>query len=366
MTEGQNARQEEGKPKKRKEQKPYGGKDLGLRFKDKGRDLKETVAYKNGEWMPKSQVTIELGDRGFYLGDAVFDLFRTFNGRPFRIKDHIDRFFRSAQFARLDPGFTPDELTALTLECVERNEQLRSEFGDWSVWFSVTRGLAGWRTLDAKPTFVVYAGEVPFYTFADQYADGASAVITRSRNHTHQSLDPKVKHTSRMHLNLSDLEARDIDPAAWPIMLDMEGNIAEGSGSNVFVVSGSSIKTPSDATILRGVTRDVVIELAVTAGNSSRALVESRARKHDKYQWIADAVNRSECAWTCELLCISIGSVGYVDLQTLDSVSSVLGKIGVKRNNARRLLGSMARVACTRSMGIIHTERCNFAASFTQ
>jgi len=266
MTEGQNARKEEGKPKKHKEQKPYGGKDLGLRFKDKGRALKETVAYKNGEWMPKSQVTIELGDRGFYLGDAVFDLFRTFDGRPFRIKDHIDRFFRSAQFARLDPGFTPDELTALTLECVERNEQLRSEFGDWSVWFSVTRGLAGWRTLDAKPTFVVYAGEVPFYTFADQYEDGASAVITRSRNHTHQSLDPKVKHTSRMHLNLSDLEARDVDPTAWPIMLDMEGNIAEGSGSNVFVVSGSSIKTPSDATILRGVTRDVVIELADQLG----------------------------------------------------------------------------------------------------
>lgn len=224
--------------------------------------MKETVAYKNGEWMPRSQVTIELGDRGFYLGDAVFDLFRTFDGRPFRIKDHIDRFFRSAQFARLDPGFTPDELTALTQECVERNEPLRSEFGDWSVWFSVTRGLAGWRTLDARPTFVVYAGEVPFYTFADQYADGASAVITRSRNHTHQSLDPKVKHTSRMHLNLSDLEARDIDPAAWPIMLDMDGNIAEGSGANVFVVSDGAIRTPSDSTILRGVTRDVVIELA--------------------------------------------------------------------------------------------------------
>ena len=62
MTEGQNARKEEGKPKKHKEQKPYGGKDLGLRFKDKGRALKETVAYKNGEWMPKSQVTIEYRD----------------------------------------------------------------------------------------------------------------------------------------------------------------------------------------------------------------------------------------------------------------------------------------------------------------
>jgi branched-chain amino acid aminotransferase len=159
-----------------------------------------------------------------------------------------------------------DEVIALTDECVRLNEPLRKRFGDWSVWFSVTRGLAGWRTLDAEPTFIVYAGEVPFYSFADQYADGASAVITRSRNHTSQSLEPKVKHTSRMHLNMADLEARDVDPGGWPIMLDADGNIAEGSGSNVFVVSNGAMKTPSDATILQGVTRDVVLELAENLG----------------------------------------------------------------------------------------------------
>ena len=130
------------------------------------------------------------------------------------------------------------------------------------MWFGVTRGLAGWRNLDAPPTFLIHAAQVPFDSFADQYADGASAVITRSRNHGHQSLEPKLKHTSRMHLNLADLEARDVDSAAWPIMLDAEGNVTEGSGANLFIVSDGAMKTPSDATILRGVTRDVVFELA--------------------------------------------------------------------------------------------------------
>ena len=228
--------------------------------------MNETVAYANGQWRLRADVSIDLGDRGFYLGDAVFDLFRTFAGRPFRIHDHVDRFFRSLKYVRMDPGVTPEEMVALGEECVARNEPLRERYGDWSVWFGVTRGVAGWRTLDAEPTFVMHAAQVPFGSFADQYADGASAVITRRRNHSHQSLEPKLKHTSRMHLNLSDLEARDVDPAAWPLLLDAGGNIAEGSGSNVFVVSGGAIKTPGDTSILRGVTRDVVFELAEQLG----------------------------------------------------------------------------------------------------
>ena len=228
--------------------------------------MNEAVAYCNGEWKPRSQISIDLGDRGFYLGDAVFDLVRTFGGRPFRIHDHVDRFFRSLMYVRLDPNVSYAEMVALGEECVARNEPIRQRIGDWSVWFGVTRGLADWRTLDAHPTFIVHAAQVPFDSFADQYAAGASAVITRSRNHTHQSLEPKLKHTSRMHLNLADLEARDVDAKAWPILLDAEGNVAEGSGSNLFVVCGGVLRTPGEASILQGVTRKVVFELAEDLG----------------------------------------------------------------------------------------------------
>ncbi len=224
--------------------------------------MNDTVAYAGGEWRPRSEVAVDLGDRGFYLGDAVFDLFRTFGGRPFRVEDHADRFMRSLSYVRIDPGLTRSEIIALGEECVARNEAVRGRYGDWSVWFGATRGLAGWRRLDAPPTFIVHASQVPFDSFADQYAAGASAVVTRSRNHSHQSLEPKLKHTSRMHLNLADLEARDVDEGSWPILLDAEGNVAEGSGSNVFIASGGALVTPGEGSILQGVTRAVVIELA--------------------------------------------------------------------------------------------------------
>ena len=242
--------------------------------------MNETVAYAGGEWRPRPEVAVDLGDRGFYLGDAVFDLFRTFDGRPFRIEDHADRFMRSLSYVRIDPGLSRNQIIALGEECVARNEAVRGRYGDWSVWFGATRGLAGWRRLDAPPTVIIHASQVPFDSFADQYADGASAVVTRSRNHSHQSLEPKLKHTSRMHLNLADLEARDVDDRAWPILLDAEGNVAEGSGSNVFIVSGGALATPGDHSILQGVTRTVVMELARGLGLEVR---EETIQPYDLY-----------------------------------------------------------------------------------
>jgi branched-chain amino acid aminotransferase len=69
-----------------------------------------------------------------------------------------------------------------------------------------------------------------------------------------------------MHLNLADLEARDVDDRAWPILLDAEGDVAEGSGANLFVVCGGILRTPGEASILQGVTRKVVLELAEDLG----------------------------------------------------------------------------------------------------
>ncbi|MBM3945370.1 MAG: hypothetical protein FJ317_07785, partial [SAR202 cluster bacterium] len=166
--------------------------------------MPDTWTYINGEWKPRSQVAISLGDRGFYLGDAVFDLYRTFNGKPYRLKEHMDRFFRSLKYVRIDPGVSPEEMTALTLECVRRNEPFRKEAGDWSVWYGATRGLADWRTVDARPTLIVQCAQTPFSSFARFYEPGTHAVIARTRNNSAETLEPKLKHTSRMHLIMAD------------------------------------------------------------------------------------------------------------------------------------------------------------------
>ena len=82
------------------------------------------TAWFNGKFMPESEVVISFRDRSCKYGDGSFDMTRTFDGKPFRLKEHIDRFYRSLAYLRIDPGDGAQEMIAVTEEVVERNEQL--------------------------------------------------------------------------------------------------------------------------------------------------------------------------------------------------------------------------------------------------
>lgn len=83
------------------------------------------IAWFNGAYMPETQVMISLRDRGWKYGDGVFDMTRTFNGRAFRMKEHVERLYRSLWYLRLDPGMSPQEMIDISEEIVVRNEPLR-------------------------------------------------------------------------------------------------------------------------------------------------------------------------------------------------------------------------------------------------
>ena len=83
------------------------------------------IAWFNGEFMPEGQVMIPFRDRSWKYGDGAFDMTRTFEGRPFRLKEHIDRFFNSLRYLRIDPGVSPGKMVELSEEVVARNEHLR-------------------------------------------------------------------------------------------------------------------------------------------------------------------------------------------------------------------------------------------------
>lgn len=224
--------------------------------------MADYTAYFNGEWVPFSQVKIDPMDRGFLVGDVVFDVARTFNGKSFRMQAHIDRLYRSLKFIRIDPGLSPEEMFAISEEVVERNEPLREAVGDFTVTQFVTRG-PGRSTRDAGPPAVcVKVMPIGFDRYARYYAEGAHGVITRTRSYSSESLDPKVKHYSRMNFNLADLEAADVDPEAWPILTDLDGNLTEGTGYNVFMITDGVVRTPGDRSILQGVSRGMVFDLA--------------------------------------------------------------------------------------------------------
>jgi branched-chain amino acid aminotransferase len=242
--------------------------------------MADYVAYFCGEWMPASQVKIDPMDRGFLVGDAVFDVARTFNGKSFRLREHVDRLYRSLKYVRIDPGMPPEVMIRISEEIITRNEHLRAEVGDFAVWQFVTRGRGRWAHSAGPPAVGVFIRALGFARFAHLYEQGAHGVIVRSRSFSPDALDPKVKNFSRMNFNLAELEAADVDKAAWPILLDSRGNVTEGVGYNVFMVTDGVIRTAGDRSVLQGVSRGMVFELAKGLGIP---IVEEEVQPYDLY-----------------------------------------------------------------------------------
>ena len=222
----------------------------------------EYTAYYNGEWMPLNDVRIDPTDRGFFVGDSVFEVVRTFNGKSFRMEEHIDRLYRSLSYARIDPGMTAQEMIDLSEEAVERNIDMLGEAGDFNIHQFVTRGYGrrAWMAQDAA--VCIRIGPLDFTNYAGAYDVGLHGVITKTLSYPPEVLDPKIKHYSRMNFNLAELEANDVDPGALPILRDERGSITEGSGYNVFMVSDGVLRTADDRSILQGVSRGMVFDLA--------------------------------------------------------------------------------------------------------
>ena len=220
----------------------------------------------NGENMPRSEAKISMMDRGFRLGDVVFDTSRTFSGKIFRLREHLDRLYRSLQFTRIDPGMSIDDMERVTLGVVERNEEMRSSAGDdYMITQIVTRGvgsLAGPITANVS----VWIDPIDYVRYAPLYDTGAHVVIPRTRSLSPNQLDPKVKHYSRLSSVMAELEAQDVDPNAFPVLLDTDGNVSESTGANFCIVSNGVLKTAGDKSILQGISRMTLLELAEQLG----------------------------------------------------------------------------------------------------
>ncbi len=254
--------------------------------------MADYTTYFNGEWMPLSEVKISPLDRGFYVGDSVFEVERTFDGKSFRMKEHIDRLYRSLTYTDIDAGLSPEEMFDISEEAIARNEERRGEVGDFTIHQFITRGEGrrAWQATD--PTVCVRIGAVDFGNYARNYVEGANAAITSILSYSPQALDPKVKHYSRMNFNLAEVESNNTDPGALPILRDEEGNITEGTGYNVFLVTGGAVRTADDRSLLQGVSRGMVYDMAEQLGIP---VVEEELQPYDVYT--ADEVFFSTTSW---------------------------------------------------------------------
>lgn len=230
---------------------------------------RERIVYLNGQFIPESEVRISLFDYGFQEGYQVFDMTRTFNGRPFKLKEHIVRLFCSLRYARIDPGLSPAQIEKISLDVLDKNKHLLEPNDDYWINQTISAGV-GWPQVapseKGNVTVVIYCVPLPFENWARCYETGVHAVIVLTRRIPSQCVDSKAKVTSRVDLQLAQKEAKLVDPSAYALLLDLEGNITEGAGLNFFIVKEGKLLTPGPCNILLGITRETLIELARAMG----------------------------------------------------------------------------------------------------
>ena len=257
----------------------------------------ERVAYFNGKIVPESQVLISFRDRSFKYGDGVFDMTRTFGGRIFKLQEHIDRLYASLKYAGIDPGLTPAEMMQLSEEVVERNLPLLAPNEDMWVGQRVSRGVDAvdglfWQ--HSGPTVIIECTPLPLKARANLYRTGIEVVFPSNRRIPPESLSPNVKSHNYLNMIIGDNEVRHHNPNAWALLLDTRGFMAEGMGSNVFLVKNGRLYTPKLQYVLAGVSRQTVVELAAEL---NLTLVEEDLTPYDAY-------NADEAFLTSTSLCI--------------------------------------------------------------
>jgi branched-chain amino acid aminotransferase len=221
------------------------------------------IVWLDGKWYDKNTATVSVYDHGLLYGDGVFEGIRVYGGKIFKLDEHLERLYDSAQAIWLTIPISREEMRAITQEAVRR-----SGIAEAYIRHIVTRGV-GDLGLDPrkcpKPTVLIIVDTIKL--FAEQVYDAGLNVITAGTPiPQRESLSPRVKSLNYLAHILAKIEGINAG-ADEVLMLDSAGAVAEASGQNIFVVKHGVVRTPpAYAGILKGVTRDVVIDIAAGAG----------------------------------------------------------------------------------------------------
>lgn len=211
----------------------------------------------NGRLVPKSEATVSVYDHGLLYGDGVFEGIRIYNGKIFKLGQHMDRLWQSAAGIGLKIHISRQEMIDIQRKCVEANG-----IKDGYIRLIVTRGVGTLGLNPAscpEPGIICIADTIRLYP-QEMYEQGMKVIVAKRPKTPIACLDPRIKSLNYLNNILAKVEA--LDQGLFEvIMLSTDGYVTEGSGDNIFIVKNGVVYTPpSEAGILEGITRRFVVE----------------------------------------------------------------------------------------------------------
>lgn len=229
--------------------------------------------YYNGKFVPEADARVSIFDSGFKSGAIVYEVTRTFKGKPFRLHDHLERLYIGLKLLQINCGMTMEQMEAATMETIEVNRACFPDGFEFEINHDITSGPSGAYAAvlpeGARPTVMIHLW--PLRTVPPEYYEnGVPAVIPPQHAIPARLLDPKAKVRGRVHFVIAGMQARKIDPKSWPVLTDEDGFVTESTLANVFMVKDGALFTPEPRNILLGITRKAVMELAAEIGLTCR------------------------------------------------------------------------------------------------
>lgn len=233
--------------------------------------------YIGGKYYDKADAKVSVFDHGLLYGDGVFEGIRIYNGKIFKIKEHIDRLYESAKAILLEIPMTKEEMKSAVQDAVKVNERK-----DGYIRLVATRG-EGSLGLDPssckKATVIIIVSDIQLYP-KEYYEKGIALVTVTSRRIPSECLDPRIKTLNYLNNIMAKLEAKQ-SGCHEAVMLSTQGFVAECTADNIFIVKHGKLLTPSAYHgALEGVTRQTVMEIAEKIGIKSE---ETTLAPYDLY-----------------------------------------------------------------------------------
>jgi len=238
--------------------------------------------YISGKYYDKENAKISVYDHGLLYGDGVFEGMRSYGGKVFRLKQHLDRLWDSAKAIWLKIPMTQDDMAKAVTDTLAKNN-----IKDGYIRLVITRG-SGPLGLDpnkcSNPEVIIITDHIQLYP-KEFYENGLKIITASSiRNHP-AALSPRIKSLNYLNNIMAKIEGMQAG-CVEALMLNQKGEIAECTGDNIFLIKRGKLLTPPiDAGILEGITREAVIEIAQKAGIEVQQIPLTR---HDVF--IADEV----------------------------------------------------------------------------